>query len=88
MPLAAIVTILAVALIAGALAIYLTTIAIKLREVSFNLGTILIGVWSIANQCAPLREIVGEIVGEVEGMEADIGRLPVPGTRGARARRR
>lgn len=84
---AGVVTIIAVVLISGALALYLTIIAIKLNEVTFNLGTILIGVWSIANQCAPLGEVIGDVVSDVEAMEQDMNRLPIPGSRAARSAR-
>lgn len=61
MSLAAIVTLLAVALVVAALALYLITVIAHLKHVHFTLGTIIAGLWSIANQTQPLDQIVGEI---------------------------
>ncbi|PSO46355.1 MAG: hypothetical protein BRC32_06485 [Actinobacteria bacterium QS_8_72_14] len=56
MPLAGIVTLIGVALIVAALAIYLIWVAVLLRTVSFNLGTIIAGVRAIAMQAQPLGQ--------------------------------
>ncbi|MGI8757886.1 MAG: hypothetical protein ACR2K0_01095 [Acidimicrobiales bacterium] len=66
---ATIVTLVAVFLVVAALAGYLITIAATLRDVSFTLGTILIGVRAIANQTAPLKGVVGDIVGDVVAID-------------------
>ena len=55
MPLAGIVTLVGVALVVAALAIYLITVAVLLRSVSFNLGTIIAGLNAIAMQTEQLR---------------------------------
>lgn len=66
---ATIVTLIGVFLVVAALAGYLITIAATLRDVSFTLGTIIIGVRAIANQTAPLRGVVNDIVGDVVAMD-------------------
>lgn len=66
---ATIVTLVGVFLIVAALAGYLITIAATLRDVSFTLGTVLIGVRAIANQTGPLRGVVDDIVGDVVGID-------------------
>ncbi|MDQ3573953.1 MAG: hypothetical protein M3378_12220 [Actinomycetota bacterium] len=71
----AIVTIIGVALVVGALAAYLIIIAYSLYKVSFTLGTVLIGVRAIADQCEPLRDVVGSIADDVAAVEEDMARL-------------
>ncbi len=97
-----VVTLVAVLVVVAALAGYLITIAVTLRDVSFTLGTILIGVRSIANQTVPLRGVIGDIVNDVASMDAALkgvlsrgqlgagGReaLPAGGARGRRTRSR
>lgn len=56
MPVAGIVTLIAVGLVVAALAIYLIWVAALLREVSFNLGTIIAGVQAIGLQTEPLGQ--------------------------------
>ncbi len=50
MPLAAWITLLATALIIGGLGLALLRVIIMLRHVSFTLGTVIVGVRSIAHQ--------------------------------------
>ncbi len=66
---ATIVTLIGVFLVVAALAGYLITIAVTLRDVSFTVGTVLIGVRAIANQTAPLRGVVNDILGDVVAMD-------------------
>lgn len=66
---ATIVTLVGVFLAVAALAAYLIYIAAALRDVSFTLGTIIIGVRAIANQTAPLKSVVGDIVGDVVAVD-------------------
>ncbi len=73
--LATIVTLIGVFAIALVLAGYLIVIALLLREVSFNVGTVLIGVRAIANQCAPLGPVIRDIVADVQGIEEDLEAL-------------
>ncbi len=65
----AIVTLVGVALIVGALAVYLIVISYSLYKVSYTLGTVLIGVRAIAAQCEPLSGMVGSIVSDVTAIE-------------------
>ncbi len=67
---ATIVTLIGVFLVVVALAGYLTTIALTLRGVSFTLGTVLIGVRAIANQTAPVKGVVGDILSDVVAMDS------------------
>lgn len=66
---AAVVTLIGVALLVGALAVYLATIAYLLNKVTFTLGTVLIGVRAIANQTIPVGEVVTDIVDDVEAIQ-------------------
>ena len=70
-----IVTLIGVGVIVGALAVYLIVIAYSLVKISFTLGTVLIGVRSIAYQCEPLREVVGGIVEDVTAIEESLASL-------------
>lgn len=62
---ATILAFVVVALVVLALAGYLVTVAFILRKVSFTLGTVIIGVRAIANQTAPVGEVVGDIATNV-----------------------
>jgi hypothetical protein len=96
---ATIVTLLAVLVVVAALAGYLITIAAALKDVSFTLGTIIIGLRAIANQTAPLKGVVDGIVGDVAAMDGALkgvlsrgqlgagGREALPAGRRSRARR-
>lgn len=61
MPLAGIVTLVAVALTVAALALYLIHVIVLLRATSFTLGTIIAGLRAIAYQTAPLGPVLTEI---------------------------
>lgn len=84
-------TLVGVAVIVAALAFYLITIALTLQKVSFELGTILIGVRAISDQCEPLGPVVRDIVNDVRAIDQDFeallsdepapGRSPVPAGR-------
>ncbi len=86
---ATIVTLIAVFLIVAALAGYLITIALTLRDVSFTLGTIIIGVRAIANQTQPVKGVVDDIVRDVVAMDSALkgvlakGQVGAGGGRGA-----
>ena len=73
MPLAAVVTLVLVAVLVGAIAAYLIIIAYTLNDVSFTLGTVLIGVRSIAYQCEPVGDVVSGILGDVRAIEGALG---------------
>lgn len=70
-----IVTLIGVAVIVGALAVYLIIIAFSLYRVSFTLGTVLIGVRAIAARCEPLRGILGSIAEDVTAVEQALAGL-------------
>lgn len=67
---ATIVTLIGVFLVVAALAGYLITIAATLKDVSFTLGTIVIGVRAIANQTGPVRGVVNDILADVVAMDS------------------
>ena len=87
MGLATVVTLIGVFLGVGAVALYLIIIAYTLNKVSFTVGTVLIGVRSIAAQTEPVGSVVGDIYREVQAIENALSSLlgedPVP--RGLRA---
>ena len=70
-----IVTLIGVAVIVGALAVYLIIIAFSLYRVSFTLGTVLIGVRAIAARCEPLRGVLGSIADDVTAVEQALAGL-------------
>jgi|GEM_PF-2334674 len=90
---ATIVTLVGVFLAVGAIALYLIIIAYTLNRVSFNLGTVLIGVRAIVNQTAPVGEVVGQIADDVTAIDNAVkdllaqGRQVSGGARRARALR-
>ena len=62
---ATIVTLLGVAATVAVLAIYLITIQTVLTKVSYILGTVLIGVRSIANQTQPMASVIRDIDNDI-----------------------
>lgn len=72
MPLAGIVTLIGAVLTVAALAFYLIRIAVYLREVSFNVGTIVAGLWAIAQQTEPLYGVMNDINGSLSNTEAGL----------------
>ncbi len=73
MPVVAIVTLVLVAVLVGAIAAYLIIIALTLKDVSFTLGTVLIGVRAIAYQCEPVGDVLSGIAGDVTAIEGALG---------------
>jgi hypothetical protein len=63
------VTLGIVFLIVAVLAAYLITIAYTLYRVSFNLGTVLIGVRAIVAQVTPVPKYVGIILNDVMAID-------------------
>lgn len=63
-----IVTLIGVGIAILAVAGYLTIVALTLNHVAFTVGTILIGVRSIANQTEPIGEVVGSILTDVDAI--------------------
>jgi uncharacterized protein YoxC len=73
-----------IALVVLALAGYLITVAYVLNKVTFTLGTILIGVRSIAEQTEPVEEVVTGIAEDIAAIQASLGSLVPAPSRGAR----
>ena len=70
-----VVTLIGVFLGVGAVALYLIIIAYTLNKVSFTVGTVLIGVRSIAAQTEPVGAVVGDILRETEAIEHALSNL-------------
>ena len=66
---ATVVTLIGVFLAVAALAGYLIATALILRNVSFTLGTILIGVQAIVEQVKPVATYVGTILSDVVAID-------------------
>ena len=66
---ATIVTLLGVAIIVAAIAIYLIIIAATLNHVSYTLGTVIIGVRAIVAQTDPVPKYVGIILNDVTAID-------------------
>lgn len=77
MPVAGIVTLVAIGLTVAALAFYLLHVLLLLRSTSFTLGTIIAGLRAIAHQTRPVGDIVAGInddLGEVQSaLESILG---------------
>lgn len=66
---ATVVTLIGVFVVVAALAVYLIVIALTLRDVSFTLGTILIGVRAIQRQTDPVPTYIGTILSDVVAID-------------------
>ena len=66
---ATIVTLLGVAIIVAALALYLIIISVTLNHVSYTLGTVIIGVKAIVAQTDPVPKYVGIILNDVTAID-------------------
>jgi hypothetical protein len=66
---ATIVTLLGVAIIVAAIALYLIIIASTLNHVSYTLGTVIIGVKAIVHQVQPVPKYVGIILNDVTAID-------------------
>jgi hypothetical protein len=64
-----------VAILVAALAIYLILIVWILWDVSFTLGTVLIGVRAISDQVEPVGDVVGGIAANVGAIDSALGGL-------------
>lgn len=86
-----VVTLIGVAIAVAAVALYLIIVAWTLNRVSFNVGTVLIGVRAIAQQCEGLQGVISSIVSDVTAIEEAMGNLVSEGDRmalGSGARQR
>lgn len=63
------------AILVAALAIYLITIVYILQDVSFTLGTVLIGVRAIVQQVTPVGTVVRGIADNVTAIDNALGAL-------------
>ena len=63
---AGVVTLIATTIVVAALAIYLSTIAMILKKVTFTLGTIIAGLGAIEHATQPTGSVVAEINGSLE----------------------
>lgn len=68
-------------ILAVALALYLITIVYILYDVSFTLGTVLIGVRAIQNQVTPVNQVVSGIAANVSDINNALGGLLGENTR-------
>jgi len=73
MPVVAIVMLAFWGLLIVLVAFYLIIIAYVLYDVTFTLGTILIGVRAIAYQTEPVGDVLGGIAGDVKAIESALG---------------
>lgn len=62
-------TLIGVALLVGALAIYLSLVAYHLVKVNYALGTVIIGLRAIADQTRPVGGVISTIAADVEAMD-------------------
>lgn len=74
-----ILTFVGVGAIVLVLAGYLITIAATLNNVSFTVGTVLIGARAIAAQCQPIGAVVRDIAREVQAIDEDLDALLAAG---------
>lgn len=72
---AAIVTIIGAGLLVAALAFYLIRVALLLRDVSFNVGTIVAGLRAIAMQTEPLGAVMNDLRSDLEATQKTLERL-------------
>ncbi len=82
-----VVTLIGVFLGVGAVALYLIIIAYTLNKVSFTVGTVLIGVRSIAAQTEPVGNVVSDIYRGAQAIEHALANLlgDAPAPRALRA---
>jgi len=78
---ATVVTLLGVAIIVAAIALYLIVIASTLNHVSYTLGTVIIGVKAIVNQTDPVPKYVGIILNDVTAIDQAANQLLAWGER-------
>ncbi len=72
---ATIVTLIGVAIIVAALALYLINICLILNHVSFTVGTVIIGVKAIAQACEPLAPVLRDIKNNISAIDEDLEAL-------------
>ena len=81
---AGVVTLIGTAIVVAALAIYLTTITLILKKVTFTLGTIIAGLGAIEHATQPTGSVVAEINGDLERIAAAVREKIIAPTAAAR----
>ncbi len=76
---ATVVTLIGVAVIVAAIALYLINICLILNHVSFTVGTVIIGVRAIAAACEPLAPVIRDIANNVSAIDEDLEALVTEG---------
>jgi hypothetical protein len=76
---ATVVTLLGVAICVAAIALYLINIVLILNHVSFTVGTVIVGVKSIAQATEPLAGVVRDIANNVTAIDDDLEALVTGG---------
>ena len=76
---ATVVTLIGVAIIVAAIALYLINICLILNHVSFTVGTVIIGVKAIAQACEPLAPVIRDIANNVASIDDDLEALVTGG---------
>ncbi len=76
---ATVVTLIGVAIIVAAIALYLIKISLILNHVSFTVGTVIIGVKAIAQACEPLAPVIRDIQNNISAIDEDLEALVTGG---------
>jgi hypothetical protein len=76
---ATVFTLIGVAIIVAAIALYLINICLILNHVSFTVGTVIIGVKAIAQACEPLAPVIRDIANNVASIDDDLEALVTGG---------
>ncbi len=76
---ATVVTLIGVAIIVAAIALYLINISLILNHVSFTVGTVIIGVKAIAQACEPLAPVIRDINNNINAIDEDLEALVTGG---------
>ncbi len=73
------VTLIGVAIIVAAIALYLINICLILNHVSFTVGTVIIGVKAIAQACEPLAPVIRDIANNIATIDDNLEMLVTGG---------
>ena len=76
---ATVFTLIGVAVIVAAIALYLINICLILNHVSFTVGTVIIGVRAIAAACEPLGPVIRDIKNNISAIDEDLEALVTRG---------
>ena len=75
MSIEAVLLFVGLAVAVAAIALYLIIVTVLLNQVSFNVGTVLVGVRSIAHQTAPIGAVLKDMVRDVQDIEQALDSL-------------